>query len=109
PGAANLNARPRNRSRTPLQGIMGAGYPRPRRGTSDVARSKSSSRWLKEHFDDPFVRRAQAEGWRSRAAFKLAELIERDRLLQPGRLVVDLGAAPGAWSQMAREKLGDSG
>ncbi len=88
---------------------MGAGYPGPRRGTSDVARSKSSSRWLKEHFDDPFVRRAQAEGWRSRAAFKLAELIERDRLLQPGRLVVDLGAAPGAWSQMAREKLGDSG
>ncbi len=74
-----------------------------------MARSKSSSRWLQEHFNDPFVKRAQAEGWRSRAAFKLAELIERDRLLQPGRVVVDLGAAPGGWSQMVREKLGDTG
>ncbi|HST27391.1 MAG TPA: 23S rRNA (uridine(2552)-2'-O)-methyltransferase RlmE [Rudaea sp.] len=74
-----------------------------------VARSKSSSRWLKEHFSDPFVKRAQAEGWRSRAVFKLEELIERDRLLKPGMLVVDLGAAPGGWSQMVRERLGDKG
>jgi len=74
-----------------------------------VARSKSSSLWLKEHFSDPFVKRAQAEGWRSRAVFKLEELIERDRLLKPGMTVVDLGAAPGGWSQMVRERLRDSG
>lgn len=75
----------------------------------DVARSKSSSRWLQEHFSDPFVKRAQVEGWRSRAVFKLDELIERDHLLRPGMFVVDLGAAPGGWSQMVRERLGDSG
>jgi 23S rRNA (uridine2552-2'-O)-methyltransferase len=74
-----------------------------------VARSKSSSRWLQEHFSDPYVKRAQAEGWRSRAVFKLDELIERDAVLKPGMVVVDLGAAPGGWSQMARERLGDAG
>jgi 23S rRNA (uridine2552-2'-O)-methyltransferase len=74
-----------------------------------VSRSKSSARWLKEHFSDPFVKRAQAEGWRSRAVFKLEELIERDRLVKPGMVVVDLGAAPGGWSQMVRERLGDAG
>jgi 23S rRNA (uridine2552-2'-O)-methyltransferase len=74
-----------------------------------VSRSKSSARWLKEHFSDPFVKRAQAEGWRSRAVFKLEELIERDRLIKPGMVVVDLGAAPGGWSQMVRERLGDAG
>jgi 23S rRNA (uridine2552-2'-O)-methyltransferase len=74
-----------------------------------MARSKSSSRWLKEHFSDPYVKRAQAEGWRSRAVFKLEELIERDRLLKPGMVIVDLGAAPGSWSQVARERLGDTG
>jgi 23S rRNA (uridine2552-2'-O)-methyltransferase len=79
------------------------------RSEYDVARSKSSSRWLQEHFSDPFVKRAQAEGWRSRAVFKLDELIERDNLLKPGMVVVDLGAAPGGWSQMVRERLGDAG
>ncbi len=74
-----------------------------------MARSKSSSRWLKEHFSDPYVKRAQAEGRRSRAVFKLEELLERDRLLRPGMVIVDLGAAPGGWSQMARERLGDNG
>jgi len=74
-----------------------------------MPRSKSSARWLKEHFSDPFVKRAQAEGWRSRAVFKLEELLERDRLLKPGMVVVDLGAAPGGWSQMVRERLGDAG
>ncbi len=74
-----------------------------------MPRSKSSARWLKEHFDDPFVRRAQAEGLRSRAAFKLDELLQRDRLLKPGMSVVDLGAAPGGWSQLLRERLGDNG
>ena len=72
-------------------------------------RSKSSTRWLREHFQDPFVKKAQVEGPRSRAAFKLTELIERDRLLRPGMNVVDLGAAPGGWTQVVRESLGDSG
>lgn len=74
-----------------------------------MARSKSSARWLQEHFSDPYVKRAQAEGWRSRAVFKLEELIDRDRLLRPGMTIVDLGAAPGGWSQVARERLGDKG
>jgi 23S rRNA (uridine2552-2'-O)-methyltransferase len=74
-----------------------------------MARSKSSQRWLKEHFADPFVKKAQAEGLRSRAAFKLEELLERDRLLKPGMVVVDLGAAPGGWSQVVRRDLGERG
>ncbi len=74
-----------------------------------MPRSKSSARWLKEHFDDAYVKRAQAEGLRSRAAFKLEELLERDRLLRPGMTVVDLGAAPGGWSQLVRRKLGENG
>jgi len=74
-----------------------------------VTRSKSSQRWLKEHFSDPFVKKAQAEGLRSRAAYKLEELLKRDRLLRPGMLVVDLGAAPGSWSQWVRQELGDIG
>jgi 23S rRNA (uridine2552-2'-O)-methyltransferase len=83
---------------------------RTRRGAArKMTRSKSSSRWLNEHFSDPYVKRAQAEGWRSRAVFKLEELIERDRLLKPGMVVVDLGAAPGGWSQVVRSRLGDKG
>ncbi len=74
-----------------------------------MARSKSSPRWLREHFDDVYVKRAQGEGWRSRAVFKLEELLARDQLLRPGMLVVDLGAAPGGWSQLVRAHLGDSG
>ena len=74
-----------------------------------MARSKSSSRWLQEHFSDPYVKRAQAEGWRSRAVFKLEELIERDHLLKPGMVVVALGAAPGGWSQVVNERLRGSG
>jgi 23S rRNA (uridine2552-2'-O)-methyltransferase len=72
-------------------------------------RSKSSDRWLREHFSDPFVKRAQAEGWRSRAVFKLQQIDQRERLLKPGMVVLDLGAAPGAWSQYARRRLGPSG
>ena len=64
---------------------------------------------MKEHFSDPFVKKAQAEGMRSRAAYKLEELLQRDRLLKPGMVVVDLGAAPGGWSQQVRRQLGDSG
>lgn len=78
-------------------------------GITMASRSKSSARWLKEHFSDPYVKRAQAEGWRSRAVFKLEELLQRDAILKPGMVVVDLGAAPGGWSQMVREKLGDKG
>ena len=90
---------------------MRAILPRNRRGAArTMTRSKSSSRWLQEHFSDPYVKRAQAEGWRSRAVFKLEELLERDRLLKPGMVVVDLGAAPGGWSQMvATARLGEKG
>ncbi|MGV8932768.1 MAG: 23S rRNA (uridine(2552)-2'-O)-methyltransferase RlmE [Luteimonas sp.] len=71
-----------------------------------ATRSKSSQRWLKEHFSDPYVKKAQAEGLRSRAAYKLEELVQRDHLLKPGMVVVDLGAAPGGWSQWVRQALG---
>ena len=72
-----------------------------------ATRSKSSQRWLKEHFSDPYVKRAQADGMRSRAAYKLEELVERGKLLRPGMVVVDLGAAPGGWSQVLRQSLRD--
>ena len=72
-------------------------------------RSKSSGRWLQEHFSDPFVQRAQAQGWRSRAVFKLQEIDSREKMLKPGAICVDLGAAPGAWSQYLRRRLGRSG
>lgn len=63
-------------------------------------KSDSSRRWLKEHFTDPYVKRAQKEGYRSRAIYKLLEIHERDRLFKPGMTIVDLGAAPGGWSQL---------
>jgi len=72
-------------------------------------RSKSSGRWLQEHFTDPFVQRARTEGWRSRAVFKLEEIDRREKLLKPGQLCLDLGAAPGAWSQYARRRVGRTG
>ncbi|MCK8515901.1 23S rRNA (uridine(2552)-2'-O)-methyltransferase RlmE [Methylonatrum kenyense] len=74
-----------------------------------MARSKSSGRWLREHFNDPFVKQAQRQGYRSRAVFKLQEIDAKDRLLRPGMVVVDLGAAPGGWSQFAAEKVGSAG
>ncbi|QLF94380.1 23S rRNA (uridine(2552)-2'-O)-methyltransferase RlmE [Pseudomonas sp. ABC1] len=74
-----------------------------------MARSKTSPRWLKEHFDDPYVKMAQRDGYRSRASYKLLELQERDRLLRPGMTVVDLGAAPGGWSQVTSRVIGDKG
>lgn len=74
-----------------------------------MARSKSSSAWLAEHFADAYVKRAQQEGYRSRAVYKLQEMDQRDRLLRPGLTVVDLGAAPGGWSQYARERVGAHG
>ena len=72
-------------------------------------RSKSSSRWLAEHVNDEYVKQAQKEGWRSRAVFKLAQIQESDRLLRPGMSCVDLGAAPGGWSQYAAKIIGPKG
>ena len=66
-----------------------------------MPKSKSSHQWLRKHFDDEYVKRAQREGYRSRAVYKLAELQQRDRLIRPGMTIVDLGAAPGGWSQFA--------
>lgn len=74
-----------------------------------MARSKSSSRWLQEHVSDPYVKRAQRDGYRARSAYKLLELDKRDRLLRPGMTVVDLGAAPGSWSQVAAAAVGETG
>ena len=72
-------------------------------------RSKSSSRWLQEHFKDTYVKKAHATGARSRAVFKLEEIQRRDRLLKPGMTFVDLGAAPGGWSQFASKLLAGNG
>ena len=74
-----------------------------------MARSKSSQRWLKEHFDDPFVKMAQKDGYRSRASYKLLEVQEKDRILRPGMTVIDLGSAPGGWSQVTSRVIGDKG
>ncbi|MDQ5941513.1 MAG: rRNA (uridine2552-2-O)-methyltransferase, partial [Pseudomonadota bacterium] len=70
-----------------------------------MARTKTSKAWLQEHVNDPYVQKAKAEGWRSRAAFKLMEIDDRDKLIRPGEVVVDLGAAPGGWSQVAANRL----
>jgi 23S rRNA (uridine2552-2'-O)-methyltransferase len=72
-------------------------------------RSKSSGRWLQEHFSDPFVQRAKSKGFRSRAVFKLEEIDRREKLLRAGEVCVDLGAAPGAWSQYALRRVGRAG
>jgi 23S rRNA (uridine2552-2'-O)-methyltransferase len=74
-----------------------------------MARSKTSNAWLAEHFNDEFVKRARKEGYRSRAVYKLQEIDTRDRLFKPGMTVIDLGAAPGAWSQYVRERVGRTG
>ena len=74
-----------------------------------MARSKTSQRWLKEHFNDIFVQKAQQEGYRSRAVYKLMEIQEKDRLIRPGMVVVELGAAPGGWSQYVAQCLGGRG
>ena len=74
-----------------------------------MARSKSSKQWLREHFDDEYVRRSHGERYRSRASYKLLEMQDKDGLIRPGMTVVDLGAAPGGWSQVAAELVGDQG
>lgn len=74
-----------------------------------MSRSKSSKQWLKEHFEDEYVQRAQKEGYRSRAIYKLIEIQEKDRLLKSGMTVIDLGAAPGGWTEYAVKLLGKKG
>lgn len=74
-----------------------------------MARSKSSGRWLQEHHKDHYVREARREGYRSRAAYKLLEIQEKDRIFRPGMRVVDLGAAPGGWTQVASDLVGERG
>ena len=81
----------------------------PNENPEKMARSKSSKRWLAEHFDDPYVKLAQQQGLRSRSAFKLQELQEKYQLIKPGMTVVDLGAAPGGWCQVAQPLVGTGG
>ncbi len=74
-----------------------------------MVRSKTSKAWMREHVTDPYVKRAQAEGYRSRAAYKLQQLAARDKLLKPGMTVVDLGAAPGGWTQVVAKAVRPGG
>jgi len=74
-----------------------------------MARSKTSAQWLKEHFDDPYVKQSQIDGYRSRASYKLLEIQKKDKLFKPGMTVIDLGAAPGGWSQVAQQLVGPRG
>lgn len=70
---------------------------------------KKSKAWMHEHVNDPYVQQAQKEGWRSRAVFKLAEIDEKDKLLKPGMVVVDLGATPGSWCQYVAKRIQPGG
>jgi 23S rRNA (uridine2552-2'-O)-methyltransferase len=74
-----------------------------------LKKHRSNKHWLHEHHSDPYVRQARQQGYRSRAAYKLIEIDDRDRLLRPGSTVVDLGAAPGGWSQVAAQRVGEKG
>ncbi len=74
-----------------------------------MPRSKTSKKWLKDHFDDVYVKKSKEEGYRSRASYKLLEIQHKDRLFKPGMTVLDLGAAPGGWSQVAAELVGKRG
>jgi len=74
-----------------------------------MKKSHSSKQWLRRHVNDPYVQRSKRDGYRSRSAYKLIEIDTRDKLLRPGLVVVDLGAAPGGWSQVIAKKVGDSG
>ena len=74
-----------------------------------MKRTKTSKSWMAEHVNDPFVQRAKSEGWRARAAYKLMEIDDKDKLIRPGMIVVDLGAAPGSWSQVANKRVGELG
>lgn len=78
-------------------------------GTQRPSRSRSSAGWLREHFDDVYVQKSWVDGYRSRASYKLLEIDEKDALLKPGMRIVDLGAAPGGWSQVVTQKLDGNG
>lgn len=73
-----------------------------------MAKNKSNQNWLHDHMNDPYVKMAQREGYRARAAYKLKEIDEQDKLIHPGQVIVDLGSTPGSWSQYARNKLAAS-
>ena len=72
-------------------------------------RHKSNKDWMQEHVNDPYVQKAKLEGYRSRAAYKLIEIDHKDKLIRPGSVIVDLGSAPGSWSQVAARKIGSTG
>jgi 23S rRNA (uridine2552-2'-O)-methyltransferase len=74
-----------------------------------MSRSKSSGNWLQQHVNDPYVKQAQKDGYRSRASYKLIQLNEKDKLIRPGMLIVDLGSTPGGWSQVAANLVGAKG
>lgn len=74
-----------------------------------MAKKKFSKEWVQQHINDPYVKQAQQKGYRARAAFKLTEILDTEKMLRPGDVVVDLGAAPGSWSQVVRERLVGSG
>ncbi|MBP8022502.1 MAG: 23S rRNA (uridine(2552)-2'-O)-methyltransferase RlmE [Azonexus sp.] len=74
-----------------------------------MKRTRTSKAWMQEHVNDPYVQQAKKDGWRSRAAFKLLEIDAKDKLLKRGEVVVDLGATPGGWSQVAVQRVGESG
>jgi 23S rRNA (uridine2552-2'-O)-methyltransferase len=74
-----------------------------------IKKNKTTKAWITEHVNDAYVQRARAEGWRSRAAFKLTEIDDKDKLLKPGMTVVDLGSAPGSWSQIAAKRVAPGG
>jgi 23S rRNA (uridine2552-2'-O)-methyltransferase len=75
----------------------------------EMARTKSSASWMSRHLSDPFVKQAQKDGYRSRSAYKLIELNDKDRLIRPGMRIMDLGSAPGGWSQVAGKLVGEKG
>ena len=89
-----------------MRAILAPGSP-PK--VNDMPRSKSSSTWMARHVSDPFVKKAQLEGYRSRSAYKLTELNEKDRLIKPAMRIMDLGSAPGGWSQVAGKLVGKKG
>lgn len=78
-------------------------------GEQPMARSKTSKKWLDEHVNDPYVKKAQTDGYRSRASYKLIEINEKDQLIKPGDIAMDLGSAPGGWSQIVAPIVGDNG
>src|SRR5262249_502412 len=99
-GAGGYRSRHRAVRRRPLRLIEAVG------AAPGLKKSHSSKQWLQRHVTDPYVQRSKREGYRARSAYKLAEIEARDKLLKPGMVVVDLGAAPGGWSQVASKKVG---